>query len=67
MRNLTFALVFLVAGAASADKGEGYKGGDKAKDAAQAAKAALDKFDEAWNAHDAKATATFLDNDPKAL
>jgi ketosteroid isomerase-like protein len=65
MRNVTFALAFLVAGAAFADKGEGKgegsKGGDKAKDAAAAAKATLDKFDEAWNAHDAKAAAAFLD------
>ena len=69
MRNVTFALAFLVAGAAFADKPEGkaeakaesYKGGDKAKEAAASAKAALDKFDEAWNAHDAKTTAAFLD------
>jgi hypothetical protein len=65
MRNVTFALAFLVAGAAFADKtegkGEASKGGDKAKDAAAAAKAALDKFDEAWNAHDAKAAQAFLD------
>ncbi|MDB4970313.1 MAG: SnoaL-like domain [Myxococcales bacterium] len=61
MRNLTFALAILVAGAAHADKGESNKGGDKSKDAAASAKATLDKFDEAWNAHDAKATASFLD------
>ena len=73
MRNVTFALAFLVAGAAYADKTEtsaeakseaksaAYKSGDKAKDAAAAAKAALDKFDEAWNAHDAKAAQAFLD------
>ena len=54
MRNVTFALVFLVAGAAQADK-------DKAKDAAAAAKAAIDKADEAYNAHDAKALGAMLD------
>jgi ketosteroid isomerase-like protein len=52
MRNVTFALVLLAAGAAGAQKG---------KDAAAAAKAALDKSDEAFNAHDAKALAAMLD------
>ncbi|MCU1282827.1 MAG: SnoaL-like domain [bacterium] len=58
MRNVTFAVVLLVvaggAGAAQADK-------DKAKDAATAAKAAIDKSDEAFNAHDAKALGAMLD------
>lgn len=56
MRNVTFALLFLVAGAAQADKDK-----DKAKDAAAAAKAAIDKADEAYNAHDAKAIGAMLD------
>jgi hypothetical protein len=58
MRNVTFALVLLVvtggSGMAQAEK-------DKAKDAAAAAKAALDKADEAYNAHDAKALSAMLD------
>jgi hypothetical protein len=54
MRNVTFALVLLVAAAAQAEK-------DKAKDAAAAAKAALDKSDELFNAHDAKALGALLD------
>ncbi len=54
MRNVTFAAVLLVAGVAFAQ-------GTKGKDAAAAAKAALDKADEAFNAHDAKALAAMLD------
>lgn len=54
MRNVTFALVLLVAAAAQADK-------DKAKDAAAAARAALDKADELFNAHDAKGLGAMLD------
>jgi ketosteroid isomerase-like protein len=54
MRNVTFALVLLVAGTAAAEK-------EKGKDAAAAAKAAVDKADEAFNAHDAKALAAMLD------
>ena len=52
MRNVTFALVLLAAGTA---------GAQKSKDAAAGAKAALDKSDEAFNAHDAKALAAMLD------
>jgi ketosteroid isomerase-like protein len=52
MRNVTFALVLLAAGTA---------GAEKSKDAAAGAKAALDKSDEAFNAHDAKALAAMLD------
>jgi hypothetical protein len=54
MRIVTFALVFLVAGAAQAEK-------DKAKDAAASAKAAIDKADELFNAHDAKALGAMID------
>ena len=53
MRNVTFALVLLAAGSAAAEK--------SSKDAAAGAKAALDKSDEAFNAHDAKALAAMLD------
>ena len=54
MRNVTFALVLLAAGTAAAEK-------SSSKDAAAGAKAALDKSDEAFNAHDAKALAAMLD------
>jgi ketosteroid isomerase-like protein len=54
MRNVTFALVLLVGGAAGAEATKG-------KDAAAAAKAAIDKADEAFNAHDAKALAAMID------
>ncbi len=55
MRNVTLALVLLVAGATGARA-------QKGKDAAAAgAKAALDKSDEAFNAHDAKALGAMLD------
>jgi hypothetical protein len=54
MRNMTFALVVLLAGAAQADK-------DKPKDAAAAAKATLDKADEAFNKQDAKGLTAMLD------
>ncbi|MCA1663558.1 MAG: nuclear transport factor 2 family protein [Myxococcales bacterium] len=49
-----FALVLLAGGTAGAEA-------QKAKDAAVGARAALDKADEAWNAHDAKALAAMLD------
>jgi len=55
MRNVTFALVLLAAGSAAAEK---EKGG---KDVAAAAKAAIDKADEAFNAGDAKALGAMLD------
>jgi len=54
MRNVTFAVVLMVGGVAGAQ-------GPKAKDAVAGAKAALDKADEAFNAHDAKALAAMLD------
>jgi len=54
MRNVTFALVLLAAGSAGAEA-------QKSKDAAKAATAAVDKSDEAFNAHDAKALAAMLD------
>ena len=54
MRNVTFALILLAAGSAAAEK-------EKGKDAAAAAKAAIDKADEAFNAHDAKALGAMLD------
>jgi len=54
MRNVTFAVVLMVGGVAGAQ-------GPKAKDAVAGAKAALDKADEAFNAHDAKAMAAMLD------
>jgi hypothetical protein len=54
MRNVTFALVLLAAGTAGAEA-------QKSKDAAKAATAALDKSDEAFNAHDAKALSAMLD------
>lgn len=54
MRIVTLALVVLVAGAAQADK-------DRSKDAAAEAKAAIDKADQAFNAHDAKALGAMLD------
>ncbi len=57
MRNVTFAVVLLVAGAAAA-QGTKSKGGGAAE---AAAKAAIDKADEAFNAHDAKALAAMLD------
>ncbi len=54
MRNVTLVLVMLVAGAAGAQKGN-------AKGAVAAATAVLDKADEAFNAHDAKALEAMLD------
>ena len=54
MRNVTFAVVLLAAATAGAEA-------QKAKDATAGAKAALDKADEAFNAHDAKALAAMLD------
>jgi hypothetical protein len=54
MRNVTLAVVLLVAGTAGAQGGKG-------KDATAAAKAAIDKADQAFNAHDAKALAAMLD------
>ena len=54
MRNVTFALVLLVGGVAGAEA-------QKGKDAAAGAKAAIDKADEAFNAHDAKALAAMVD------
>lgn len=54
MRNVTLAVVLLAAGTAGAEK-------EKVKEAAAAAKAALDKADEAFNAHDAKALVAMLD------
>jgi len=52
MRNVTFAVVMLVAVGAGAQKG---------KDATAGARAAIDKADEAFNAHDAKALGAMLD------
>lgn len=54
MRNVTFALVLVVGGAAMAQ-------GQKGKDAGAAAKAAIDKSDAAFNAGDAKAMIALLD------
>jgi hypothetical protein len=55
MRNVTFALVLLVAGSAAAEHDKG------SKDAAAAAKAAIDKADELFNKGDAKALGALLD------
>ena len=54
MRNVTFALVLVIAGAAAAER-------TRSKEAAAAAKAALDKADELFNAHDAKGIGALLD------
>jgi ketosteroid isomerase-like protein len=54
MRNVTFAVVLLAGGVAAAQ-------GARGKAATEAAKAAIDKADEAFNAHDAKALAAMLD------
>jgi ketosteroid isomerase-like protein len=56
MRTVTFVMALVVAGTAWAKPGKG--GGH---DATAAATAALDKFEAAWNAHDAKAACAFLD------
>jgi hypothetical protein len=54
MRTFTLAAVLCFAGGAFAQA--------KSKDTAAAAKAALDKGDELWNAHDAKALGSMIDN-----
>jgi hypothetical protein len=54
MRNLTVVAILLVAGSAFAQP--------KAKDPAAAAKAAIDKADELFNAHDAKALGAMIDD-----
>jgi ketosteroid isomerase-like protein len=54
MRNVTVAVVLLVAGAAFAQ-------GTKGKDATAGATAAIDAADKAFNAHDAKALAAMID------
>ena len=56
MRNVTFAVALLVAGAAGAQGSKGKGGAAEA-----AARAAIDKADEAFNAHDAKALGAMLD------
>ena len=55
MRNVTFALVLLAAGSAAAEHEKG------SKDAAAAAKAAIDKADELFNKGDAKGLGAMLD------
>jgi Domain of unknown function (DUF4440) len=57
MRNVTFAVVLMASAVAGA---QGQNPG-KAKEAAVAAKATIDKIDEAFNAHDAKTIGTMLD------
>lgn len=57
MRNVTFALVLAVAGTGGVAQAEK----DKAKDAAIAAKAAIDKADELFNAGDVKGLGAMTD------